>query len=887
MQKPLKQAKKIVEKITGYKIVVSDPAAAKPKKVKAIAKPQSQVSRLIETELIEKNPMIMERNRDIASTTFKKYESNVTFRREVDYTTYYETLEIRNNTILYESFHGKNMSDSPYAIFRKLLKDERFSEYHHVWALNDLNSCPEEYLELPNVEFVTINSDAYLRYLASCQYLLNNTSFPPYYIKKEGQVYVNTWHGTPLKTLGKDMMGTIGQHKNLMRNFLQTDFMIHPNQFTADKMIDSHDMRGIYQGKIAVSGYPRVDLVLEDHNIKQRLELDQNKKIVLYAPTWRGEVGNVSGEIDKIIEDMTTLEQRVGKDYTVLLKVHSLMQKYVKEKKLNLNLAPDNLDTNELLSGVDILITDYSSVFFDFMVTKRPIIFYAYDQRKYKKDRGFYLDLKDMPGPICRDISEVIEEVEGANRYQETYKDKLEICFEQFSSLETGNSTDRAINMIFFDDESYTYSIADNKKNILLYCGGFLNNGVTTSAINLMNNIDYEKYNVIVADKANWDEESEKNFKKLNENVKKVYRVGSMNVLLDEVDKQNYLFKYGAEQFYRKGPANYLDEEIIKMYKREYKRMFGDAKFDVVIDFSGYVKFWTMLMATSDAEKKIIFQHNEMMEEYEKIVDGKYKHKENLNVIFPVYNYFNYVVSVAEHTRNKNKRELEHLVANSDERMVYVHNSINYNYVLNALSERNTVKIGDREYYVRNNSTNGDMLNIQGMPAPDRSVFNFVTMGRMSPEKDQKKLIHAFTELLDNGYEDIALYVIGTGELKDELTALIDSLDLKDKVHLVGQLDNPFPLIQDCDCFVLPSNHEGQPMVLLECLILNKPIIATDIPGNRSVLENGYGEIVQNSVKGLVKGLEKVMNERPTYKVFDYETYNQEAMDMFYKYVNS
>jgi CDP-glycerol glycerophosphotransferase len=883
MQKPLKQAKKFVEKMTGYKIVVTDPNTTKPKKAKVAAKPQSKVSRLIETELIEKKPMIMERNRELTSTTLKKYESNVTFRREVDYTTYYETLEIRDKTILYESFHGKNMSDSPYAIFRKLMKDPRFSDYHHVWALNDLKSCPEEYLELPNVEFVTINSDAYLRYLSSCKYLLNNTSFPPYYIKKEGQLYVNTWHGTPLKTLGKDMMGTIGQHKNLMRNFLQTDFMIHPNQFTADKMIDSHDMRGIYQGKIAVSGYPRIDLVLENHNIKQRLGLDENKKIVLYAPTWRGEVGNVSGEIDKIIEDMTTLEKSVGKEYTVLLKVHSLMQKYVKEKKVKLNLAPDNLDTNELLSVVDILITDYSSVFFDFMVTKRPIIFYAYDQRKYKKDRGFYLDLKDMPGPICREISEVIREVEAADNYRETYKEKLESCFEQFCSLETGNSTDRAIDMIFFDDESFTYSIADKKKNILLYCGGFLNNGVTTSAINLMNNIDYEKYNVIVADKASWDEESEKNFKKLHEKVKKVYRVGSMNVLLDEVDNQNYLFKYGAEQFYRKGPTNYLDEEIVRMYRREFKRMFGDTKFDVVIDFSGYVKFWTMLLATSDAKKKIIFQHNEMMEEYEKIVDGKYKHKENLNVIFPVYNYFDYVVSVAEHTRNKNKRELEHLVVNSHERMVYVHNSINYDYVLNALSDRNTIKIGDKEYYERNHTANGEILL---KPAPDKSIFNFVTMGRMSPEKDQKKLIHAFAELLDNGYENIALYIIGTGELKEELTSLIKSLDLQDKIHLVGQLDNPFPLIQDCNCFVLPSNHEGQPMVLLECLILNKPIIATDIPGNRSVLENGYGEIVENSVKGLVTGLEKVMNEKPTYKVFDYKVYNKEAMEMFYKYIN-
>ncbi|MFF2290327.1 CDP-glycerol glycerophosphotransferase family protein [Peribacillus butanolivorans] len=877
---PLRKAKKIVEKLTGYKITVSNGGPTKSKKNK------SKLNLLIETELIETRDVILERNRQISTNTSKKYKINATFRREVDYTNYFEALEIRDNTILYESFHGKNMSCNPYAIFKQLIHDPQFSEFHHIWALNDLNNCPADFLGLTNVEFVTVNSDEYLRYLASCKYLINNTSFPPYFIKKEGQVYVNTWHGTPLKSLGKHMNGTLGQHKNLMRNFMQTDYIIAPNKFTAEKIIDSHDLRGIYQGRIAETGYPRVDLVInENKEIKEQLGCKKNKKVLLYAPTWRGEVGKVSGEINKIIADVKTLEDKVGNEYTILLKVHSLMQKYVKDKNLDLNIVPDYVDSNELLSIVDLLITDYSSIFFDFLKTKKPIIFYAYDQLKYKKERGFYLDLNDMPGPICRDIFEVIEGISVADNYTELYKEKIDNCINTFSSLEDGKSTKRVIDIIFNNEESYTYKISDNKTNILIYCGGFLNNGVTTSAINLMNNIDYEKYNVMVADKANFDEESSKNFNKLNENVKKYYRIGSMNVLLNEVDKQNYLFKYGAEQYYRNGPKNYLDEEIINMYRREFKRMFGNSKFDIVIDFSGYVKFWTILFAANNINKKIIFQHNEMMEEYEKVVADNYKHKENLNVIFPVYNYFDFVVSVAEHTRNKNFRELEHLVVNADEKMVYVHNSINYKYVLDSLLLRDTVKIGNREYYIKNNSVDNDIVNIQGQLVPDKSVYNFVTMGRMSPEKDQKKLIQAFAEYYERN-EKIELYIIGTGELKSELIDLIKSYELQDKIHLVGQLDNPFPLIQDCDCFVLPSNHEGQPMVLLECLILNKPIMATDIPGNRSVLENGYGEIVENTVDGLVRGMEKLINEKPKFKVFDYEKYNIEAMEMFYKYIN-
>ncbi|MCM3705703.1 CDP-glycerol glycerophosphotransferase family protein [Cytobacillus firmus] len=875
---PMKKIKRIVERITGYKITVSPDSRKRKKK--------SKLSLLIDTELIEKKDVIFARNRSISSGSERKYRTNTSFRREVDYTTYYENLEIRDNTILYESFHGKNMSCNPFAIFKSLVKDPEFSNFHHIWALNDLNNCPQEFIDLPNVEFVSINSDEYLRYIASCKYLINNTSFPPYFIKKDGQVYVNTWHGTPLKTLGKDMKGTLGQHKNLMRNFLQTDYIIAPNRFTAEKIIDSHDLRGIYQGKVAEIGYPRIDLLFEESQyVKNELGIKGRKKVVLYAPTWRGEVGNVTGEINKIIYDIKLLEEKLGSKYQVMLKVHSLMQKFVKENNLDLNIVPDNIDSNELLSCVDILITDYSSIFFDFLVTKKPIIFYAYDQNKYKKERGFYLDLEEMPGPICLEISEVIKEIYAAQNYKETYKVQLETCIKNYASLENGNSTKRFIDTVFKNSNEYSYQVIDNKKNILIYCGGFLNNGVTTSAINLTNNINYEKFNVMVADKASYDEESAKNFNKLNENVKKYYRVGSMNVLLEEVEKQNYLFNYGAESFYSNGAENYLDNDILKMYNREFKRMFGNSKFDIVIDFSGYVKFWTLLFAANGANKKLIFQHNEMMEEYKKIVDGKYKHKENLNVIFPVYNYFDYIVSVAQHTRNKNKKELEHLVLNSEEKMVCVHNSINYKYVFDLLEKRNTITIGNKEFYLKENSIENNILNIKGELIPDNTLFNFVTMGRMSPEKDQQKLIHAFAKCYERN-QNIALYIIGTGELRSELSTLISSLGLEENVHLVGQLDNPFPLIHDCDCFVLPSNHEGQPMVLLECLILDKPIVATDIPGNRSVLENGYGEIVDNSVDGLVIGMEKIMNEKPNYKVFDYKKYNKEAMNMFYKIIN-
>ena len=157
-------------------------------------------------------------------------------------------------------------------------------------------------------------------------------------------------------------------------------------------------------------------------------------------------------------------------------------------------------------------------------------------------------------------------------------------------------------------------------------------------------------------------------------------------------------------------------------------------------------------------------------------------------------------------------------------------------------------------------------------------------MGRLSPEKDQEKLIHAFAKYFESE-KDTALYIIGSGEKEEEINDLIQEYHLQDHIYMTGQLDNPFPLINDCQCFILPSNHEGQPMVLLECLILNKPIVATDIPGNRSVLEDNYGLLVENSIDGLIEGMKQIRSNNLSFRTFDYKKYNENALKMFYSYL--
>ncbi|ASB71720.1 glycosyltransferase [Bacillus subtilis] len=837
---------------------------------------------------------------------FKTYTNNKNFKRTVEYTRNFKKNKIDPHIIFYESYHGKAMNDNPYAIFKHLVNNEEYKNFTHVWALNDQdNPYANKYKGLKNVRFVKVHSEEYIKYLTKAKYLINNVTFPTYFQKKDEQIYINTWHGTPLKTLGKDMEGPIGQHKNIQRNFLHSDYILSPNKFTSEKLIDSHDLEGLYNGEIIEEGYPRMDLTFNTDKEELRktleniIELDPHKKIILYAPTWRGEVGSVSNINEELFKHISALNEKIPDDYQLILKVHTLLFKYIKHDEQLMNKCiPDCIDTNELLSLVDILITDYSSIFFDYMATNKPILYFMYDKEQYLKKRGMYLDVNTLAGPICKttdELAKCIKEIESVqDRYQSVYQEMNEVYIKR-----VGDSTQKIVDIIFKGKQEQSDCVFDvkepHKKNILIYCGGFLNNGITSSAINLLNNIDYEKYNVIVIDKGNYDKESSYNISRINEKAKRVYRVGSMNLTI----KDWYLHGLMNKRGYTEELAKRKPEEI---FKREINRMLGNARIDIAVDFSGYVPFWTMVMSLGEFPQKSIYQHNDMLAETNKIINGKYKHKRKLGIVFSLYKCFNKIVSVAKHTRDLNAENLAQYVDTN--KMVYVHNSLNVDKIKDSVENHGfLIESYEGQDYIIQKEEKPGAFSIKGIRLPKHNEINFVNMGRLSPEKDQEKLIKAFSQL-SNKYENLKmkLYIIGDGILKETLNDLVGTLGLEESVIFTGQMKNPFFLINKADCFVLSSNHEGQPMVLLETLVLNKPIIATDIAGSRSILEDGYGTLAPNDVDGLFSEMEKFvldnsedrgralnkdLNYNRRFKRFDYENYNHQAMKMFYREVCS
>ncbi|SES88747.1 CDP-glycerol glycerophosphotransferase [Oceanobacillus limi] len=804
----------------------------------------------------------------------RKHLLHKSFRIRAAYTKAWETTPVIDNMIFYEAYHGRSMTGNPFAIFTYLLEDPSFRDYQHIWAISDLSKIPNQYRNLKNVTFVSYHSQEYARYLATAKYLINDTSFPAYFQKRKDQIYTNTWHGTPLKTLGMDIKNRgVTDHKNIQRNFLFADFIVSPNKYTAEKLLKSHDVNSIYGGKILDTGYPRVDLMYKANKkeLKRILAVPENKKIILYAPTWRGKLGKEEDQSKRIQKDVKKIQENIGSDYLVLVKSHYYATKFFKEQGLEHLCVPDRIDTNELLSVVDVLITDYSSIFFEFLPTKKPILFYAYDAEDYQRERGTYMEMDELPGPLCMSVNQVIDCIQDLDRVTNKYNDVYHSFLNTFCYHDNGQSTARLVDTIFHGKVSEDlFSVETNKTKILIYGGGFLNNGITSSLISLLNSIDYEKYDVTLIDhgtntkKMKWN-----NMEKVNNNVHHIFRLGTWNASLIDMYRHTLFFYTGMQKL-----------APIKMYKREYERMVGNTNFDIGIDFGGYSPFWASIFAFGHFKRRSIYLHSDMEKELHKVVNNKYPHRRNLKVIFSLYTLFDKVLSVSKLTHEQNWKNLKTFITDYEKKMDYVINAIDYKKILNLKGDRSEFQyefgeeIGPESALHRESTSD--------YPMPKATDYNFITIGRLSPEKDHHKLIESFS-LVSANNSNVKLYIVGDGALKDHLIQHVKTKNLHDKVFFTGHLDNPYNLLDQCDCFVLSSNYEGQAIVLLEALVLGKPTISTDIPGPRSVIEDGYGLIVENSVSGLANGMSQCLNGNyvPNNR-FDYEAYHNEALNMFY-----
>lgn len=380
---------------------------------------------------------------------------------KIKYNFYKYTNKVNNKKILFEAYDGRNFACSPKEIYLEMLKEEKFSDYQFVWIFKDTNRK----LENKNTKIVKYGSKEYYKTFATAKYWIVNSLVNESITPKKNQIFVQCWHGTPLKKLRCDIKydGILNDTKELkMRNDIDTKrftYFISPSKFCTEKFTSSFNLKELKKQDIIIEeGYPRNVLLFDYTNekvkqIKNSLKIPMDKKVILYAPTFRDNQHKSGlGYTYELGIDLDKLKEKLSEEYIILFRTHYFVSNSIDLKKYKGFIFDVSKydDVSELYIISDLLITDYSSVFFDFANLKRPILFYMYDLDEYKnKLRDFYIDLKELPGPIITEEEELIKEIKNINKYDEKYKKIYQKFNQKFNYLDDKNAAKRVINKIF------------------------------------------------------------------------------------------------------------------------------------------------------------------------------------------------------------------------------------------------------------------------------------------------------------------------------------------------------------------------------------------------------------------------------------------------------
>lgn len=378
------------------------------------------------------------------------------------YNIWYRFISVDEKTILFISFHGRGYNCNPKYLHKYLLTNEKYKDYKFIWAVKKGKGK-----DISGAEVIRYNSVKYFYYLAKSKYWIVNCKLPRHILKKDDQVYLQTWHGTPLKRLAHDI--EIGDDAKFYRTSISKkemtetydidvkryDYLISPNKFSTEKFQSAFH---IERNRIIETGYPRNDYLtnisdLEIKNLKEKYKIPEDKKVILYAPTWRDNSFNVKGYTFKLEVDFARWKEVLGEEYVVIFKPHYLITNKFDNEGLEefLYTIREDKDINELYVISDILVTDYSSVFFDYAILHRPILFYMYDLKEYEEEvRGFYLDInKDLPGNIFTKEEELLKEISNIENYKKNTSKLLDDFNNTYNYLQDGHASDRVIKILF------------------------------------------------------------------------------------------------------------------------------------------------------------------------------------------------------------------------------------------------------------------------------------------------------------------------------------------------------------------------------------------------------------------------------------------------------
>ena len=790
----------------------------------------------------------------------KKKLSDPWWRAKKKYITFFDKLPINDKCILIESQHGKEMSGNVFYIMRYLSSSEQYSDYTvylsaRAGKVKSFRSMLDSY-GMSSVKITVLASEEYYRLMASAKYLINDNTFLPFFMKKDGQVYINTWHGTPLKTLGRKIKSDPHGIGNTQRNFVFADYITFPNDHTRDVMLRDYMIENISSGSYIMTGYPRNEVFFNDERraeivCEQKLE---GKRIYAYMPTFRGAaaIGGTSKNSHYLNYFLYELDKKLGDDELLYVNLHPVAKKDVQFKGFkHIRNFPQKYETYDFLNACDLLVTDYSSVFFDFAASGKKVVLFTYDKDEYLADRGMYLSIDELPFPQVTNADELIMQLRAPKEYDDRE------FIDKFCKYESAQASQKLCDFVILNKENGTVAKpipSNGNENVLMYCGNLAANGITVSIRSLLNNVDTSKRNYYLTFRT---ENVYKNRHVLSQLPDDVYYFATgddMNLTLGEQISRK-LFKNGLTR------AGAYAKKFKKRIEQAFKRNYAGAKFDHVIQFNGY-ESEVILQLLGAPCRRSIFVHNDMLNEIAT------RGNQRRDVLEYAYRTYDNVAIVTEDLIAPTRT-----LAGKDTKLTVVRNTIDYKSIL----EKGSLPLDSPDYASCTVSfdTLCEILN--------SDAHKFINIARFAPEKGQDRLISAFDKLLGDIPNSYLIIMGGNsfGDYYQRIKSKVAELGLEDRVILIMNTPNPYRILSKCDYFVLSSHYEGFGLVLAEADILGKPVISTDIVGPRLFMQKHGGTLVEDSEAGILGGMRMLAEGKVKPMNVDFAEYNREVVAEF------
>lgn len=578
------------------------------------------------------------RLRNLIPTPFKHFwQQVISIKRRLNYNrmgaAYIRVCKrqnLKDYRVLINPQQGANLSGNMFYLLKYLAKSDEFKQYEIGVAYQrkkkeKFDILLQQYeLNEANIKMLPINTKEYVEFFGTAKYLFSDTSFPVYFTKRKGQIYLNTWHGTPLKTLGRSTARDYYDIANLQKTFLASDYLLYPNEYMKEHMFEDYMLTDIFDNQVMMAGYPRNEIFFDE---ERRRELKRENgmeglQTIAYMPTWRGNVRSVNkGQVKDITVYLNEIDERLRDDQIMYVNLHPYVANSVKYNRfLHIRPFPAQYETYDFLNACDMLVTDYSSVFFDYAITNRKIILFAYDEEEYFADRGVYITLDELPFAKVNTVEELMAEINDPK-----ITDRTEYL-KSFSPYECSNISERICKQVILKmDEGLLIENAEKSQGepVMIHLDSLQDDASLYSFMRISeaSNLKARSYYYTYNTKGLMGRE-----KYMREFPKEMRYWGKLNPFSTATVFQSYLL-YKMEK--NKGYAKTFKKTVKKIWDKERRRAFVNVNFSTNIIW-GREKVKEISYVASLLGRKIMYLHK----------------AEDINVNVPaeVYEKYTYII---------------------------------------------------------------------------------------------------------------------------------------------------------------------------------------------------------------------------------------------------